>query len=427
MEKIRKVLFSIIKNPLTYILIISFIFQRYIYSFFTKYTINMDSISYLVYNINKLNTTRTPVYPIFCRIIKLIFNNKDSISYLHSIVNVQKVFLFLSIIPFYYILKKVTKNKALTIIFTLMYSLCPYIFLWNTMILTESISILEMIILIFFTVSYLDNKSKLISLMIPIQILIMVMTKPAYIYLIIIYFIYYLLSIILYKKNKEDVIGFVFINFVIIIVLIYSYCIYKSVGIFSLTTVSSANTTSVIIDSNMYKYGNDDDIIMDIDSFQRGTYEELMTASCYVNNKYMGERITNFNKYLLNHKKGKIIEYTFNTIKKISFDNMGTYYSQIKKGNDENKIKTISNIIYPVPFILSFVILFYTLIYIAIYLVKNHKFEWIMCMCFTMIIGNMLLAIIMSPYEVSRLCTTSLPVMILLISYHLKILIRRFS
>ena len=422
MKKAKQFIFKILHHPLFYILLISLLFRTFIYSFFINYTTILDSFSYLHYSFNGLDQDRTFVYPLLCRIIKILYHGKD---YLNMIVLLQKTLSFLSIAIFYYTLNAIIHNKKIIIIFSLMYGICPFIFLWDTLILTESISIIQMVTLLFLTICYFKKKTFIICISICLHIFIMIMTRPAFIYLAILYFILFLLLIIKNKNNKKDIIGFVCINLVIINLLIYSYGVYKQSGIFSLTKISSLNTTAVIIDNGLYKYGIDDDIIMDIDSFYPlNTEDNVWRSTSYIYAKYNINRVKDFNNYVISHNKIGMIKYTFHKAYNLRYQNIGKYYSTIKLDYNGDVFQIISNILFPIPFLFVYFMLLCSFIYIIYYFIKYKKIKWIMLMCTSIITCTIIVSLTLAPYEMQRLCIATLPVIIVLLAYNLNTLVR---
>ena len=121
--RLKEIIKKIICCPLLYILLIALLFQNVFYRSFESYTIYNDTPTYFEgaeKNILKgeVHYSRTPVFPYF---IKLISNIGGKEKVYTNIVLVQKVLFFISIIFFYYTLKRITKSKMAYVIGTFIY------------------------------------------------------------------------------------------------------------------------------------------------------------------------------------------------------------------------------------------------------------------------------------------------------------------
>ena len=155
-----KILF---KKPIIYIVVICVIIQLVIYVTVPKHETTPDSKSYIEFFQNekeKTNFSRTPVYPYFIEGIRRIGGEENL---LDNVAIVQKMLFIVTLILFYECLKKVTKNEKIIAILTLVFGITPFVNLWNVMILTESISIFEMVLLAFLTLKYLEKPNAIVA------------------------------------------------------------------------------------------------------------------------------------------------------------------------------------------------------------------------------------------------------------------------
>ena len=154
------------KQPLVYIIFICILFQMIIYNTVPKSQSFADTDSYIEsseqINITKgiVNDIRTPIYPYFIKIIRKIGGDENLFN---NIALVQKMLFFITLILFYYSLKLITKNKIILSILTLIFGISPFIILWNVAILTESLAIMEMVILTLLTISYLKKPGNILA------------------------------------------------------------------------------------------------------------------------------------------------------------------------------------------------------------------------------------------------------------------------
>ena len=429
--KIKEIIKKIMTSPLLYILIMAFIFQNLFYRSFEQYSVFFDTESYFgaaEKNIFKgeVHESRTPVFPYFCKIISFVGGKEKVYS---NIVLVHKLLFFISIILFYYSLKRITKSKMVYIIGTLIYSISPFLFMWNTTILTESLSIIEMVLLLFLTVSYLKKPKKLTAAFIGMQTFIMVMTRPAYIYLIGLYFIFWLIRLFMNMNDEEKPIvrtGFVFSLISIVLTLLYCNLVRLNYGEFSLTSVKQVNNTIIMIDSNLYSYGENDKITKDIDSIYIPGYEySAWLASNYIMMNYTRNDITMYIKKSFSNAKEKYLVYFVKKAISIMPNNLGTIYSVREQNYSAQYYNNIAYLLFPVSFALLYIILFITFIYLIYRFFVKKKIEWTIAALFTIIFGNVFISIISAPYETQRLCVNSIPVLIVLISYFISIICKK--
>ena len=164
-EKIKMKIVEFLKQPLIYILLISVFFQIKIYDNVPEYVMTPDSYSYAErYDKNflkgEVDASRTPVYPYFIRLIRKLGGEENL---LKNIVLIQKILFIITVILFYYCVQHLTKSIIIKLVVTLIFATCPYIILWNVTILTESISLFEIILLTFLTLKYLKKPNSFLA------------------------------------------------------------------------------------------------------------------------------------------------------------------------------------------------------------------------------------------------------------------------
>ena len=165
MEKYKEKIIGFFKEPMIYIILFCVIIQVLTYKTIPDYIITNDSSTYTIeYNSSLLkgevNYLRTPVYPYLTKIIckiggqEMLFNN---------ITLFQKILFVFTLILFYDTVKKITKNRIITSVLTLILGICPFIIFWNIMILTEALAIFETVLLSWVTIKYFEKPNKVLS------------------------------------------------------------------------------------------------------------------------------------------------------------------------------------------------------------------------------------------------------------------------
>lgn len=415
---------SVFKSPLTYILLFSFFVQYAVYSKYETYTFSGDTLSYLsdMYKDNiflgKVNLFRTPVYPYFCKFFELFSSGKALYT---NIALGQKILFFVGIILFYLTTKKLFNKKIPCFIITLFYAINPYLFLWNTMLLTEAITIFEITLLLYLTISFIKVPKKSSAIGIGIQLLLLVMTRPANIYLVAPYLIFWILKYILEKKSKTfNVIKTGLISTIVAIVVILLYCNQMRIqhGNFGLTSVSNTNSTLTIIYSGLYTYSDRKDFVKDIDKFYIPNdafvpWDALADLSTHYD-------VKDFNEFLSSAKKNAGINYYLYILRKTlscGADSLGVIYSIPKNGANLYQFTVLAYDFFPISFSLAYYFIIAAFIYLLVYLIKKREIEWITAALFSIIAGNIFVSIVGAPFEWQRLCVISIPALIILVPY----------
>ena len=417
MKKIKEVL----KNPLIYIVFTCILVQVFMYKTIEKYKTYPDTPSYMEkYTENifkgKVNSIRTPVYPYFIKIIKKIGGNDNLYT---NIVFAQKLLFIISIVLFYFALKKITKNKWIQTLLTLSYGICPVTIFWNTIILTEGITLIEIITLLYLTVSYIKEHKMYQSVLIGVVNLLMVMTRPSNIYLPVLYIVFWIIRGILNKEERKQIIGGL-ISTICCIIIILGYCllIYRQYGSFGLTHVSYRNNFISALDSNTYSYADDKEIVNEIDEFIKNNEDKTQYWSVLQSllKTHSEKEIEIFSSNALKNGRIEYSKYIVNKTVELSSLHIGTIYTKNVEKYQNIDYTAISTLIMPINYAIIYIVLAGTFIYILYCLFKYRKIEWNIAILSLIIFGNIFISIIGAPFETQRLCLISIPAVLMLIA-----------
>ena len=411
---------AFLKNPLLYIVLLSIVIQNIVYRFFDSYSVFNDTYSYIdgyTQNIFKgeVNNFRTPIYPYFCKIIKLLFGKEKLYN---NIVLVQKMLFVFSIVIFYMAMKKIFNSKITYCIVTIFYSLSPFLFMWNTIILSESITIFEFVLLLYFIISYINKPNKKDAFLVGIIILLMVMTRPSNLFLLGLYLLFLIAKLFFNKEEKKCIISGLISSLIsIIVILLYCNQIRVQYGVFNISSVTNVNNFMIITNSGVYTYGDDEEIIDCLNDISNETIDQSRWDD--LNNcmyQHDTKEITNFIK-IAKRKSG--IRYYIYFIKRflgIGPSSLGVIYAYGPKDNN-HIISTLSYTMLPLSFTISYYIFAISFIFICYYYFKFKKIDWIAILLFTIGFGNIFVSIVFAPFETERLSLLSLVVLIVLIPY----------
>ena len=417
-----KIIKNILKNPLIYIVTICIFTQFFTYKTIERYKITGDSYSYVEgYNQNllkgKVDSKRTPVYPYFTKAIKKIGGSENLYS---NIVAIQKILFIISIILIYFTLKKICKNNIIIILLTLCYGICPSIFFCFTFILTESLTLFEMVVLLYLTISYIKEKKEWQAIFIGITLLIMVMTRPSNIYLPVIYFAFFIFRLLFKpKERKQSILGIVSITMCILIILSYCLQIRKQYGNFGITSVSYVNNFITVLDGDLYKYSDNSEMIEKIDQIKgketdKNIYWKVLNE---MKKMYSDKEIKHFSSSAIKNSRIEYIKYILQKTINLSDVHIGVIYTNnLTKYKNIDYLK-ISNLVMPINYSTIYILLTGIFIYIIYALFKYKKIDWIISILFLIIVGNIFISIIGAPFETQRLCLITIPSLIVLLGY----------
>ena len=423
---IFKSIIEIFKQPLIYVLTICLIVQFKVYGTVQEFFICPDSSSYLEYsNIfeGKLDKTRTPVYPYFIKLIDSVNGDKDL---LLSVIFVQKWLFVITLLLFYSCVQNLTKNKAIIAISTLIFGTSPYIILWNIFILTESISLLEITILSLLTILYLKKPKYSLALAIGIIILLMVLTRPAFIYLLPVYILFWVLKLFEKGERKYALMGF--ISSLICLIAILGYCnlMKQQYGKFALTDVSTTNSVVSAISSNTYRNSNNMEMIKIVDNMiikENKDLENITDVSEIYKTlarKYDDTQLKEFASSSL--KTPEYLEYLLRRTIKLGKSNIGINYVDNSSLNLNKNSKTISYeelgyISLPITFGFVYFLVFGGIVYLIYNLIKNKKVNWIVAFFTSLIFASTFTIIVGAAFETQRLFLSTIILVLLFITY----------
>ena len=407
--KIKQLIIKFLKEPLVYLIIIIAILQGVIYNNTAEIGITGDTDGYLHYydsgSIFKgfVSNKRPPVYPYFIKLIKKI-GGEENLE--RNVVIAQEILFFITLILFYYTLKFLIKNKIIICALTLIFGIAPSVVIWNSFIITEALTGLEIMFLVFITIKYLKKPSKLLGSLMGFVIITMILTKPAFVYIIPIYILFVILRWFLNKDERKKL-YFAIGSILICCIILIMYCmkIKTDYGVFGITNVTNINTMLTIIYSGAYNEKPDEPVSITIKEATQVQPTEAETYKIYdsIGSKYSVSELKDYSKKIINTKTYR--EFIINRFISMGNENIGVTYD---KGNNSNEgsmynFESLNGLILPITFGLVYVILLASIIYLIWYLIKYKKINWICAFFTSMIFANIFTLIVGAPFEEQRL------------------------
>lgn len=413
---------NFLKEPVLYLMIIIIAIQITLYNKVPEYSISGDSEGYTkIYNKDSIfhgyvSNSRTPVYPYFIKLIKKI-GGEQNLNI--NVAIAQKILFVLAILLFYYTLRLMIKNKIIICALTVIFGISPTILLWNIFVLTESISILEMTFLAYITIKYLKKPSKIIASLMGITILMMILTKPSFIYLLPIYVLFIILRFIINKEERK-VLFFAIASIVICCIVLIMYCMQmkKYYGEFQLTDVSTDNNIITAICTGAYKDSENRELIKEIEDYvgEEASEGETFDILHKIKVEYSTDELKSFADSALRNNP-KYMNFLINKFIDLASKNIGISYINAEN-SDKNAIfdyNAMGVLLIPITFGMVYMILIISIGYLIWYIIKYRKINWICAFFTSTIFANIFTLIFGAPFEEQRLFFPSMCLVLLYI------------
>ena len=404
---------KILRHPLFWLMVICALGQLLYYWNAPLYVVGGDTISYtLEYD----HAFRTPVYPYFAKIIAL-FSGREQDAWFAAITIAQRVIFFASVPLFYALVKRLAKNKTAINIATLLYGLSPALLSWNILPLTESISIVETVALLFFTVRYLQEHRKSDALLSGVVVLVMVMTRPAAIYLLAVWVLFWAAQVIIAKrhqlsKKRMAAIKSGLIGATIALGGVFAYaCInWAYYGHFGISTVSYINKLLTIVDSGLYQKSDNAEIRDHIQAVSDEGMEiyNIVWRELYV--KYPYDELNAFVNDVVSQNRGEYIGIMAK--KALDWGAQPLADSYVPSTRVEVDSAQLAATLFPVSFGVVYIVIIGGCVWLGVRMVRAKKLDWVVLVFVMIVGGNVAVTILAAPYEPARLCVTSIPVLI---------------
>ncbi|MCW3115946.1 MAG: Dolichyl-phosphate-mannose-protein mannosyltransferase [Chitinophagaceae bacterium] len=412
---------KIISSDIPGILILCGACRLIYYSFFLN-TQAGDSPSYLRYHGNiftgQIDRLRTPAYPCFINLIRL-FGDKNLID---NIVIAQCILSFLSIIVFFYVVHAVFKSRPAILTSTLLFGLMLPTISYDKVIMTESLSVCSIIAFIGFIVSYFKKPTLIKAILLTLFVFFAMMLRPAFIYLLPVMILFWVLRFILYKEEKKFCLsGLLTSGFVIILIIGYSELNDRENSFDGISIVSTnINQLNIIINTKMYNNGNDTELSKEIETYLRkpepgGGHWSLLHK---INQNYAPKRISKFVTVCIRNQPGLYIKNIFQTAYSLTRRNIFTNYAKHKPGFFSKIIAIIENRWFNIGFSLIYLYLIFDLIYFIINWTKLKRVLLFRVLLWLLVVAQLAVAIIGAQDEYQRLVVTAIPCLIILLFFH---------
>jgi hypothetical protein len=413
-------LIKILSADLFWVLVISGIIRLIYYSVLLD-TRAVDTPSYINYSANILTgeteRLRTPFYPYFIKLIGL-FGQQDLISHVTA---VQILISFLTIIPFYKTVQIVFQKRAVVIAASLLYGVMLPVINFDKIIITESLSVCFIVSIIYLIVNYLHQPKHSKAVLLSLSVFFVIMLRPSFIYLVPLLLLFWLLRLIIQKKERRTSIsGLGALILTILLLAGYSGLNQRNFGFNGISVVSNNNEMAIMINTGMYMNGNDPEISAAIKNNQVQVQKKPIQQDSLINImvKYDPERVHRFLVNCIKNQPVAYLKHIYGTLNNLQTENIFTNYALHKHNTLAFSTEKIEYAVFRVNFRALYLFLGLDFILIAVQWIRSKKLPWFRVILWLLITGQIAVAILGGYSEYQRLILAAIPgLVILLFSY----------
>lgn len=201
-----------------------------------------DSPSYISawdnYANGKIDVFRTPVYPIFLGIMKLIFGASFFCS---AAICVQHVIFQISIFCFYKIAQILISVRRIVFLISLFYATLSLFTTWNNFIMTESLAISGVVIHIYTILCLRRTSSYTSAISYTLILFILIFLRPAFVYMLPIFILLWIYMIFVKEKRKAALLGISGTLIVVVSLFSYMKIFEREYALFASSEVNTVN------------------------------------------------------------------------------------------------------------------------------------------------------------------------------------------
>ena len=407
---------KIISGQLFWILLISGIVKWIYYSVLLT-TADTDTTSYLKYHANILkgetDALRTPVYPYFIKLIGLFGQQNLN----DHVVAAQCVISFLSIILFYRIVHAAFKNRVLVFAATLVYGVMLPVINFDKLVLTESLSVTCTLLFIYMLVRYLQNPGNLKAALLSLFVLITIMLRPSFIYLLPLVIVFWVLRLVIFKKDRKKCLyGLAAAVVVMILIAGYSQLNERNAGFNGVSVVSNNNQVDVIFRAGIYHYGNDPQVSAAMESNSK---LKPGVKGINIMKKYNPDRMHRFIITCIKNQPVAYTRYLFTKMIDLRSANIFAMYANFNSGPLARQMDFIQKAVFHINFIFLWWFVALSFLLIIVEWISWKQTPWLSLVLWLLIAAQIAVAIAGGYSEYQRLILPAMPALVILLFYYI--------
>ncbi|NMC96703.1 MAG: glycosyltransferase family 39 protein [Deltaproteobacteria bacterium] len=268
------------------ILVVCLLYRIYYFGFLNPGMVqyNSDSVSYF-YAVDLfrggVDLYRTPLYPYVIKFFQYVSGDH----LVRNLIFFQQALSFLSIIPFYFVSKRVIGNVYVGMIATLFYGCWHPILIQNVHLNPESLCFAGSVFMLSLLVRFLEKPKRSAALAIGIFPFFLIMLKPTYLILIAVMLLFLLCRFFLLRDERK-ILYWGLLGLCVTAAGVLGYCGMnkKFNGQFVLSNIALNNTIAHLSISGAYEYGKDEEFMAVIDRTRHINY---YAAPFSINNHFI--------------------------------------------------------------------------------------------------------------------------------------------
>lgn len=205
---------------------------------FLPYVRYNDTPTYMNYPWGELfhfnvTTGRTPVYPAFLEICRLLFGD---VKQFYAVMNIQLTASLLGLIVLYDLLVRITRKQKLSAILAFAYGMNLDIAVWDYAILTESLALTMTIVFIDMIVRYIQKPIFMTGVRVILLALVMSLLRPTFLLFAAVLLGVWVLRLFLFPKERRILKGLCCVSLITFVVIgLYAFSFQKNFGYYSIS------------------------------------------------------------------------------------------------------------------------------------------------------------------------------------------------
>ncbi|GHT22582.1 hypothetical protein FACS189419_05350 [Planctomycetales bacterium] len=236
---------------------------------FNGIVINGDTASYVraslelpMYLRGEVDVQRTPVYPLFLALCRTIAGEQY---YLFLVVFFQYFLSWIAVYVFYQTCNLLFKTKTAIFSATAAFIGFRYVILdMNNSVSSESMSVSFIVFFFYGITSYLYKPVRWKAVAVGLSLFIAIMLRPAFLLFVPIILLLWIALLLQRSKNEPDTVnfkssavyGFLATLLSIVLLLSYSYGVYKKCGVFNVTCIGAFNHLCCTVLAGIFDNGS---------------------------------------------------------------------------------------------------------------------------------------------------------------------------
>ena len=361
----------------------------------------------------KIDMLRTPVYPVFLGVMKIIFGEQF---FCMGAICMQHIIFLFSLRYFYRLALTITNSGKIALWITLFYGVFSCITTWNNFILTESFAISGIVFILYLVQQLSEKRSFIYALHFTILLSLLVLLRPALVYMLPVLGVTWILMAIKNRKRNIALSGVLSVAIASLSLLAYMKAFEKEYGIFASSSINTINQVC---------------IAHDYDLLNAEVIEDPQLRKDIIDPQFKKDILEHrlWDRYDLKTINGAIMASNKSQPMKYIQKCFGRLYrsAQLSFFYIYTDIPGISTLLDIVGFNFNTIYLFliiYTII-VLYWTLKKRKLPLISALMYMFSVSNIIVAIVGAQSEWNRLILPSFPLFLLMLGQICTIFVRR--